>query len=118
MIDMRLALAPAGVSAWGALDVRAARTTGLTGVLPYTRPRYAPVRSLTPFGLTGTACAAAAAPIQGTGLPTAAPVAEPFGTGVLGTAVFGTAVFGTDAHRTDIDNSTTLGIHSPGRPQS
>ena len=113
MIDMRLALAPAGVSAWGALDVRAARTTGLTGVLPYPRPRYAPVRSLSPFELTGTACAAAAAPIQGTGLPTAAPVAEPFGTGVLGTAVFG-----TDAHRTDIDNSTTLGIHSPGRPQS
>ena len=113
MIDVRCTFAPAGVSAWGALDVRAARTTGLTGVLPYPRPRYAPVRSLSPFELTGTACAAAAAPIQGTGLPVAAPVAEPFGTG--GT---GTAVLGADAHRTDFDNSTTLGIHSPGRPQS
>ena len=114
MIDMRLALAPAGVSAWGALDVRAARTTGLTGVLPYTRPRYAPVRSLTPFGLTGTACAAVAAPIQGTGLPTAAHVAD-----LLGGGLIGTGVFGSDAPRTDITyKQHTLGIHSPGRPAS
>jgi hypothetical protein len=130
MIDMRCALAPAGVSAWGALDMRPAAG----GVAPSARPRYAAVRTMTPFDLTGTAVAAPTAPFQGTGLPTAAHVADllggrligtgvfgtdVFGTDVFGTDVFGTDVFGTDVPRTDTtDKQHTLGIHSPGRPQS
>ncbi|MGY1832384.1 hypothetical protein ACI8AA_18380 [Geodermatophilus sp. SYSU D01180] len=101
MIDMRCVLAPAGVSAWGALDVRPA----LTGAVPSARPRHAVVTTMTPFDLTGTAVAAPTAPVQGTGLPTAGD--------------FGTGVGGTDALRTHISNQRhTLGIHSPGRPQS
>ena len=93
MIDMRCAFAPAGVSAWGALVVRpAARDAVLTA-----RPRYAVVRSVTPFDLTGTA--------------TAVPAVGQFGSG--------TGVLGTDAPTTDIPHTRhTLGIHSPGRPQS
>jgi hypothetical protein len=111
MIDTRFACAPAGVTARGGLDVRPA---GLAA-LPPSRPRYAVVRSMTPFDLTGTAVAAPPAPVQGTGLPAAGAVA-PFGTPVTGTGV---AVIGTDAPQ--LHNSkqrTTLGIHSPGRPQS
>ncbi len=109
MTDTRFAFAPAGVSAWGALDVRPAGT----GAVPTARPRYAAVRAMTPSDLVGTACTAPNAPVQGTGVPTVG-VAAPFGTGV-----FGTDVFGTDAHRTDISTQrTTLGIHSPGRPES
>jgi hypothetical protein len=105
MIDMRCASAPAGVLAWGALVVRPAAGDAVLSA----RPRYAVVRSMTPFDLTGTAIAAPAAPFQGTGLPTAALVAQPFGGDVTG----------TDAPRTDITNKRhTLGIHSPGRPQS
>jgi hypothetical protein len=101
MIDMRCASAPAGVSAWGALVVRpAAGDAVLTA-----RPRYALVRSMTPFDLTGTALAAPTAPFSGTGLPVA--------------GQFGTGVGGTDAPTTDISTQRhTLGIHSPGRPQS
>ena len=104
MIDMRCASAPAGVSAWGALVVRPAAGNAV----PAARPRYAVVRSTTPFDLTGTAVAAPAAPFHGTGLPIAGqPV---FGTGLVG---------GADAL---IENTTntrhTLGIHPPGRPQS
>ncbi|HJX45540.1 MAG TPA: hypothetical protein VJ352_17875 [Geodermatophilus sp.] len=96
MIDMRCALAPAGVSAWGALDVRPA----VVGVVPSARPRYAVVATVPPFELTGTAVAAPTAPFQGTGLPAA-------------------GVSGPDALRTDItDKQHTLGIHPPGRPQS
>jgi hypothetical protein len=103
MIDMRCAFAPAGVSAWGALVVRPAAG----GAVPTARPRYAVVRTLTPFDLTGTAIAAPTAPFQGTGLPAA---------GQFG---FGTGVLGTDERTTDIPNTRhTLGIHSPGRPQS
>ena len=110
MIDMRCALAPAGVSAWGALDVRPAAG----GAVPSARPRYAVVRTMTPFDLTGTAVAAPTAPFQGTGLPTAAHVAD-----LLGGGLIGTGVFGSDAPRTDItDKQHTLGIHSPGRPAS
>jgi hypothetical protein len=109
MTDMRCALAPAGVPAWGALDVRPAAG----GTVPSARPRYAVVRSTTPFDRTGTAVAAPTAPFQGTGLPTAARIAELLG------GSFGTGVFGTDAPRTDTtDKQHTLGIHSPGRPQS
>ena len=109
MTDMRCALAPAGVSARGGLDVRPA----VGGCTPPAGPRYAVVRSVTPFDLTGTAVAAPAAPFQGTGLPTAARIAELLG------GSFGTGVFGTDAPRTDTtDKQHTLGIHSPGRPQS
>ena len=108
MTDMRCALAPAGVPAWGALDVRPAAG----GTVPSARPRYAVVRSTTPFDRTGTAVAAPTAPFQGTGLPAAASVAD-----LLGAP--GTGVFGTDAPRTDTtDLQHTLGIHSPGRPQS
>ena len=107
MIDMRCALAPAGVSAWGALDVRPAAG----GTVPTARPRHAVVRTMTPFDLTGTAVAAPTAPFQGTGLPAADHVAD-----LLGST--GTGVFGTDAPRTDTDKQHTLGIHSPGRPQS
>ena len=108
MIDMRCALAPAGVSAWGALDARPAAG----GTVPTARPRYAVVRTMTPFDLTGTAVAAPTAPFQGTGLPAPAHVAD-----LLGAT--GTGVFGTDAPRIDTtDKQHTLGIHSPGRPQS
>ncbi|GAB3312244.1 hypothetical protein GCM10027451_24950 [Geodermatophilus aquaeductus] len=103
MIDMRCAFAPAGVSAWGALVVRPAAG----GAVLTARPRYAVVRTLTPFDLTGTATAAPTAPFQGTGLPAA---------GQFG---IGTGVLGTDAPTTDISHTRhTLGIHSPGRPQS
>ncbi len=111
MIDTRFACAPDGVTARGGLDVRPA---GLAA-LPPSRPRYAVVRSMTPFDLTGTAVAAPTAPIQGSGLPSTGRVA-PFGALVAGTGV---VVIGTDALR--FHNSkqrTTLGIHSPGRPQS
>ena len=111
MIDTRCALAPAGVSSRGGLDVRPA----VGGCTPPAGPRYAAVRSVTPFDLTGTAVAAPGAPFQGTGLPATGLVA-PFGTPVAGTGV---AVIGTDAPQ--VHNSkqrTTLGIHSPGRPQS
>jgi hypothetical protein len=96
MIDMRCVHAPAGVSARGALVVRpAAGDAVLTA-----RPRYALVRSVPPFHPTGTAVVAPTAPFQGTGLPVA-------------------GIGGTDALRTDNSNQrTTLGIHSPGRPQS
>ncbi|MGY1813512.1 hypothetical protein [Blastococcus sp. SYSU D00820] len=104
------------------------------------RPRYAVVRSMTPFDLTGSASAAFLAPHEGTGLPAADCTAEPFGTAPFGTAPFSTAWFGAvvpgaprttefvdvprtgdvlrngDVQRTD--NSTTLGIRSPGRPLS
>ncbi|MGY1670234.1 hypothetical protein [Geodermatophilus sp. SYSU D00710] len=110
MTDTRFALAPAGVSAWGALDVRPAGT----GMVPTARPRYAVARTATPLELTGTGCAAATAPVQGTGVPTAGGVIAPFGTSVPGTGLLG-----TDAHRTTTKQQrTTLGIHSPGRPQS
>ncbi|WP_369253512.1 hypothetical protein [Geodermatophilus amargosae] len=101
MIDLRCALAPAGVPAWGALVVRpAAGDAALVA-----RPRHGVVRTLTPFDLTGTAVAAPAAPSSGTALPTA--------------GQFGTGVGGTDAPTTDISIAQhTLGIHSPGRPQS
>ena len=103
MIDMRCAFAPAGVSAWGALVVRPAGGNAV----PAARPRYAVVRTMTPFDLTGTAIAAPTAPFQGTGLP----IAGQFGTGV--------GVLGTDAPTTDSTHTRqTLGTHSPGRPQS
>jgi hypothetical protein len=103
MIDMRCAFAPAGVPAWGALVVRPAAG----GAVLTARPRHAVVRSMTPFDLTGTAVAAPAAPFQGTGVP------------ALGQFGSGTGVLGTDAPTTDIPNTRhTLGIHSPGRPQS
>ena len=100
MTDMRCAFAPAGVSAWGALVVRpAAGDAVLTA-----RPRYGVVRTLTPFDLTGTAVAAPAAPFTGTGLPIAGH------SGLVG---------GTDAPTTEnFTQRHTLGIHSPGRPQS
>ncbi|SDC03867.1 hypothetical protein SAMN05660690_0298 [Geodermatophilus telluris] len=115
MISTPSICTPAGVSGPGALAVRPAWAV----VVPTARPRYGVVRSLTPFDLTGTAVAAPAAPLQGTGLPT----------GVLGTDVFGTDVFGTDVvatgvvivadQRTDTTHMRhTLGNHSPGRPQS
>jgi hypothetical protein len=105
MIDMRCAFAPAGVSAWGALVVRPAAG----GAVLTARPRHAVVRTLTPFDLTGTAIAAPTAPFQGTGLPAAGQFGFGNGTGVLG----------TDAPTTDISTTRhTLGIHSPGRPQS
>ncbi len=105
MIDMRCVHAPAGVSARGALVVRpAAGDAVLTA-----RPRYAVVRTMTPFDLTGTAVAAPTAPIHGTGLPSVGTL-PPFGTGV--------AVIGTDALQFHTDKQHTLGIHSPGRPQS
>ncbi len=108
MIDMRCALAPAGVSAWGALDVRPAAG----GVVPPARPRHAAVRTVTPFALTGTAVAASPAPFQGTGLP-AAGVAPQFG------GLVATGLPGTGNPRTDItDKQHTLGIHSPGSPAS
>ena len=101
MTDSRFALAPAGVSALGGLDVRPAGCVTVRTA----RPRYAVVRSMTPFDLTGTALAAPTAPFSGTGLP----VAGQFGTGVAG----------TDAPTTDISTQRhTLGIHPPGRPQS
>ncbi|PWW23010.1 hypothetical protein JD79_02173 [Geodermatophilus normandii] len=104
MIDVRCASAPAGVSAWGALLVRPAAGDAVL----MARPRHAVVRSTTPFDLTGTAVAAPAAPFQGTGLPIAGqPV---FGTGLVG---------GADALTEDTTHTRhTLGIHSPGRPQS
>jgi hypothetical protein len=111
MIGTRCAPAPAGVSALGDLEVRPA----VAGWTPPAGPRYAVVRSMTPFDLTGTAVAAPTAPIQGSGLPSTGRVA-PFGAPVAGTGV---VVIGTDALR--FHNSkqrTTLGIHSPGRPQS
>ncbi|SNR90075.1 hypothetical protein SAMN04488107_0529 [Geodermatophilus saharensis] len=105
MIDTRFALAPAGVSAWGALDVRPAGT----GAVPTARHRYAVVRVLKPSDLAGGVCTAPGAPLQGTGVPTVGGTAAPFGTDVIGTEVFDT----------DISTQrTTLGIHSPGRPQS
>ncbi len=104
MTDSRFALAPAGVSALGGLDVRPAGCVTVRTA----RPRYAVVRSMTPFDLTGTAVAAPAAPFQGTGLPADQRTTEPF-------APAATVLGG---HRTDIDKNTTLGIHSPGRPQS
>ena len=109
MIDMRFALAPAGVTGTGGLDVRPAGCAAggvLADDVRWARPRYAVVRSMTPFDLTGTSVAAPTAPFQGTGLP-----ADPRGTEQPAATVLG-------GHRTDIDNSTTLGIHSPGRPQS
>ncbi len=113
MIDFRCALAPAGVSVWGALDVRPA--TG--GTVPPARPRYAVVRTMTPFDLTGTAVAAPTAPFQGTGLPAAACVADLLG--AFGTGVSGTGNPGTGQPRTDFtDIQHTLGIHSPGSPAS
>ncbi len=108
MISTPWICAPAGVSGPGALAARPTRAV----VVPTARPRYAVVRSMTPFDLTGTALAAPAAPAQGTGLPTAA---------LTGTDVFGTRVLGTAVadQRTDIENTHhTLGNHSPGRPQS
>ncbi|MGY1652987.1 hypothetical protein [Geodermatophilus sp. SYSU D01119] len=112
MIDMRFALAPAGVAAPGGLDVRPAGCgvawKDVRDAVLSARPRYAVVRSMTPFDLTGTAVAAPTAPFQGTGLPT----------GLRGTEQFAPAATVLGGHRTDIDNSTTLGIHSPGRPQS
>ncbi|MGY1693421.1 MULTISPECIES: hypothetical protein [unclassified Geodermatophilus] len=105
MIDTRFALAPAGVSAWGALDVRPAGT----GAVPPTRDRYALVRALVPSELIGGACTAPDAPVQGTGVPTVGGTAAPFGTRVTGTDVFDTHIS---------TQRTTLGIHSPGRPQS
>jgi hypothetical protein len=106
MTDMRFALAPAGVSALGGLDVRPAGCAADRDAVRWARPRYAVVRSLTPFDLTGTAVAAPTAPIQGTGLP-----ADPRGTEKFVPAA-------TVAGGQHTDNSTTLGIHSPGRPQS
>ncbi len=111
MIDTRCALAPAGVSTLGGLDVRPA----VPGCTPPAGPRYAVVRSMTPFDLTGTAVAAPLAPIPGTGLPSFGRVA-PFGTPVAGTGV---AVIGTDALQDhNSKQRTTHGIHSPRRPQS
>ena len=116
MISTPWICTPAGVPGPGALAVRPAQAD----VVPTARPRYAAVRSMTPFDLTGTAVVAPTAPAQGTGLPTAALP----GTDVLGTRVFGTRVLGTGVviaadQRTDIENTHhTLGNHSPGRPQS
>lgn len=108
MIDTRCALAPAGVPARGALDVRPVHG----GPVPPARPRYAVVRT-TPSDLIGTAVAAPAAPFQGTGVPAAGAVVARFGTTPAPMA----APFGGTALPIQL-NSTTLGIHSPGRPTS
>ncbi|SFO92178.1 hypothetical protein SAMN05660464_1549 [Geodermatophilus dictyosporus] len=112
---------PAGVPGPGVLAVRPAAAV----VVPAARPRYAAVRAMTPFDLTGTAVAAPAAPVRGTGLPVAGPLGtgvrgtDVFATGVFGTGVFGTGVVITADQRTDIENTHhTLGNHSPGGPQS
>ncbi len=106
MIATRFADAPAGVLTPGGPVVR---PTAAGCTPPVARPRYAVVRTMTPFDLTGTAVAAPTAPIQGTGLPSVGTL-PPFGTGV--------AVIGTDALQFHTDKQHTLGIHSPGRPQS
>jgi hypothetical protein len=112
MIATSFADAPAGVLTPGGPDVRPA-AGGCTP--PIARPRYAVVRTMTPFDLTGTAVAAPTAPLPGTGLPSVG-ARPPFGTPVAGTGV---AVIGTDAPQFHKSNQrTTLGIHSPGRPQS
>jgi hypothetical protein len=90
--------APAGVPGPGALAVRAPQAGALGGVTPSARPRYAVVRTMTPFGLTGTGV---------------------FGSGVVGTDQLGTGVVGTaPIASTPIHERTTLGIHPPRRPQS
>jgi hypothetical protein len=128
MTDMRFALAPAGVPAWGGPDVRPAAG----GAVVTVRLRYAAVRSVTPSevsvtattGATTGAMAGVTAPFQGTGLPTGGRLTEQFGSPVPATCIPATDVpatelTGTDAQRTDFQhNGTTLGIHSPGRPQS
>lgn len=72
-------------------------------------------------GGTGGRTALTAAPIQGSGLPVAVrrrPIDERGGTVesylVQAHAIAGTAPLGATDHNFD----TTLGIHSPGRPQS
>ncbi len=124
MTDMRFALAPAGVPAWGGSPARPAAGGAVAAV----RLRYAAVRSVTPSEVTGTATTGATtgvtAPFQGTGLPTGGRLTEQFGSPVPATCIPATDVpatelTGTDAQLTDFQhNGTTLGIHSPGRPQS
>ncbi len=120
MTDMRFALAPAGVPAWGGSAARPAPGGAVAAV----RLRYAAVRSVTPSEVTGTATTGVTAPFQGTDLPTGGRLTEQFGspvplTYVPATDVPATGLTGTDAQRTDVQhNGTTLGIHSPGRPQS
>ncbi|PRY51786.1 hypothetical protein LY71_101158 [Geodermatophilus tzadiensis] len=116
MISTPSICTPAGVTGPGALAARPAPAV----VVPTARPRYAVVRSMTPFELTGTAVVAPTAPAQGTGLPTAAlPGTDVFGTRVFGTGVLGTGVVAVADQRTDIENTHhTLGNHPPGRPQS
>jgi hypothetical protein len=94
--------APAGFSGPGSL-----------GMSPHTCPSVV-------AGGAVVRMAPLAAPIQGTGLPMAARLRPIDERGVAQESFFekAIAVTGLVPQSTTTDNSTTLGIHPPGRPQS
>ncbi|MEX5716866.1 hypothetical protein [Geodermatophilus maliterrae] len=132
MISTACTGTPAGVTGPGALAVRPAPRAGMDGAALVVRPRHgtaAPVAVATPYQLTGTGLTGVTVAVQGTSLPTAgllginARRADVFSTDVFSADVFSADVFSADVFGTDTTDPTsiertTLGIHSPRRPQS
>jgi len=112
MIATMWSSAPAGVSGPGSLVARPATCGNLPGAA---RLRALPLSAAVRIAVAG-------APFQGTAVP-GAPQVDLVPTGRGGDATRGTDDFRAPAgvylqDKRNDDNTTTLGIHSPGRPLS